>query len=137
MPFLVIFLISMMIAWYIELFIRSYSLAFSSLFNKFLVQCENFPLYATLYVIMRAIWAYTCTLRHDARLLILCFRFHISLVAIRFAYTFFDLDLFTFYPATSTLLKMSGEDDGESVDPREPNHDPDDSEPHRHSINPW
>ena len=32
---------------------------------------------------------------------------------------------------------MSGEDDGESVDPREPNHDPDDSEPHRHSINPW
>ena len=31
---------------------------------------------------------------------------------------------------------MSGED-GESVDPRRPNHDPDDLEPHHHSINPW
>ena len=39
---------------------------------------------------------------------------------------------------------MSGEDDGEAVNPRAPNHDPDDLlpppgeiEPHRHSINPW
>ena len=39
-----------------------------------------FPPYATLCVTTRAIWAYTCTFRHYARLLILCFRFHISLV---------------------------------------------------------
>ena len=38
-------------------------------------------MYATLCVTMRAIWAYTCTFRHYTRLLILCFRFHISLVA--------------------------------------------------------
>ena len=106
---------------------------------NFSYNARIFPLYAALCVTMRAIWADACIFRHyNARLLILCFCFHISLVAKFYSLIrFLTSHSFTFYPATSTLLKMSGEDDGEIVDPNEPNHDPDDSEPHHHSINPW
>ena len=72
-------------------------------------------------------------------LLILCFSFHISLVAkIFFAYLLSDKFVYVLsrYLYSTQFSGMSGED-GEPVDPRRPNHDPDDQEQHHHSINPW
>ena len=74
-----------------------------SIFRNFSGNTRIFPLRVALYVTVRAIWA------GNTRLLILCFYFHISLVAKdSFAYSFSDLTLvyvFTLLPLLYSALQ--------------------------------